>query len=163
MEWGAARYPWHSALISFLLGHHEHLTILGQIGTTFSDSPPFPPPLPKDNLQQQIPYCQAASQQGKVPGQVPGEVQDGGVREMGMQDEACKDMGFVMEGLGCRMDPSGCGSSLGDRGVRTRDTGRGMFDMGCGMGQRQGCPGPFWQTWSLASQAGLDPGLGGRA
>lgn len=78
MEWEAARYPWHSPLISFLLGGHEHLMVLGQIGTTFSDPPPFPPPLPKDNLQQQIPYCQAAPQQGKVPGQVPGGVREGG-------------------------------------------------------------------------------------
>uniref|UniRef100_A0A8D2NCP8 Uncharacterized protein n=1 Tax=Zonotrichia albicollis TaxID=44394 RepID=A0A8D2NCP8_ZONAL len=49
-------------------GGHKHLTISGQVGTTFSDSPPLPPPLPKDNLQQQIPHCQAASQQGKGPG-----------------------------------------------------------------------------------------------
>lgn len=65
--------------------------------------------------------------------------------------------------LGCRMDPSGWVSSLGDKGVRTQDTGRGMFDMGCGMGTRQGCQKPFWQTWSHQNQAGLDPGLGGRA
>lgn len=75
---GAARYPWHNPLFSFLLGGYGHLMISGQIGITFSDPPPFPPPLPKDNLQQQIPHCQAASQQGKGPGQAPGGVRAGG-------------------------------------------------------------------------------------
>lgn len=117
LEWGAARYPWNNPPFSFLLGGHGHLTISGQTGITFSD-PPFPPPLPKDNLQQQIPHCQAASQQGKGPGQAPGGVSDGGcgmwevgwrmwdagggMQDVGygLQDETCEDMGWAMEGSG---------------------------------------------------------------
>lgn len=65
------------------------------------------------------------------------------------------------KGLGCTVNPSEFWS--GSKGIRTQDMGRGMFDMGCGMGTRQGCQGPFWQTWSGQSQAGLDPGPSGRA
>lgn len=60
------------------LGGHDHTLALGWVGsgtapssapfpgehgTTLSDLPPLP--LPKDNLQQQIPHRQAAPQQGK--------------------------------------------------------------------------------------------------